>query len=169
VAQPAELEPRRSIRITVPFLIAIVAVAARYSGVVARNQQTQELSQLNPRSLSDSQRAELKKRLPKDTPPIRIIYRLMDGEGKDFSEHLASAIKDAGGSVEAIVGNSLNDLRGKVVVGATSTDQRILDAVDNLCATFNQINISCGGDLAPRSISGVTPPGELVIIVGRKE
>jgi hypothetical protein len=92
----------------------------------------------------------------------RVCFTRLEGD------HLASAIKDAGGSVEAIVGNSLNDLRGKVVVGATSRDQRFLDAVDNLCATFNQINISCGGDLAPGSIGGATPSGELVIIVGRK-
>jgi hypothetical protein len=159
-------DPRKRFRIAVPIFIGTASALALYVGVLARDKQSQELAKLKPRSVSESQRAELKKRFPKDTPPIRIVYRLMDGEGKDYSDQLASAIRDAGGTVPSIAGNSLNDLPGKVMV-ATVLD--LTPKADRLCDALTASGVPCGGgDLAPGSVGGPPGKGEILLIVGRK-
>ncbi|WP_316228656.1 hypothetical protein [Bradyrhizobium sp. SZCCHNR1045] len=162
-------EPPRYIRIAIPVLIAACSAIALYAGVLARGQQEKELAKLRPRSLSESQRAELKTRLPKSTPPIRIVYRMMDGEGKDYSDQLASAIKEAGGSVLSVAGNSLNDLHGKVTVAVNSGDQVAMNAADQLCNLLTAIQIVCGADIASGSLGGPPGQGEILLIIGRKD
>jgi hypothetical protein len=135
----------------------------------ARGRQAQELAKLTPRSLSDQQRAELKKRFSKDTPPIRIVYRLMDGEGKDFSEEIASALRDAGGTVRSIAGGSLADLHGKVTVAVNADEKKTQQAADQLCDTLEAIHIPCGGDIPAGSLGGSPSSGEILLVVGRKD
>jgi hypothetical protein len=149
------IEPSKLPRVMIPILIAAFASFALPTGVVARNQRARALAQLQARSLSEEQRTELKRRLPKDIPPIRIVYRLLDGGGKDFSEQLGAAIKDAGGTVLSIAGNSLNDLRGKVRVAVNAGETNTQDAANRLCDTLSAIKIPCGGDLTPGSFVGL--------------
>lgn len=161
-------EPARSVRVTVPIVIAIISTAAFSSGRVASSQQSRQLEKLKPRYVSGQQRAELKQRFPKRMPPIRIKYRLMDGEGKDYSEMLAAAIRGAGGTVLSVAGGSLADLRDKVTVVVNSGDANTLMAADQLCNVLTAIAIACGGDIAPGQLDGSPSQGEILLVVGRK-
>jgi hypothetical protein len=163
------IEPQKLFRIGVPIFVAGASIAALYSGILARSQQSQELAKLRPRSLSDSQRADFKKRFSKETPTIRIIYRLMDGEGKDYSDQIASAIRGAGGTVASVVGNSLSDLQGKVTVAVLGGDPKTMNSATKICDDLIAIGIPCGGEIAPGSFSGSPGPGEVFLIVGRRD
>jgi hypothetical protein len=127
--------------------------------------QNAEIDRLKPWRVSEEGIKTLQAAL-KSISPAKLVfaYRLMDGEGKDFSEQLAGIFRAAGWLIGGIGGSSLNNFPGVTV----AAHRNLVPTADHLCDLLTQAGIHCGADLAPNSIGGPIEPDTILIIVGRK-
>ena len=95
--------------ITLSVLTAFASAGALYYRNIATAQKDAQIERLKPRTISEEQKTALGKRLGGSTGTVAFIYRLMDGEGKDFAHQMADAFSAAGWQVASNAGNSLND------------------------------------------------------------
>jgi hypothetical protein len=135
------------------------------------SRQSDEIEAIKPWHLSDDQQKRVKEELHSLVPKkIAFIYRLMDGDGKDFAEQLATIFKASGWEVGGIGGNSLNDLPNKVTVAINSRSGiELMTIADRLCDSLNRVGIPCGGELKPDTIGGPLEIGIVYIVIGRKQ
>ena len=167
--------------ISLPILGAIMGGICGWGAFTANNRignlQTAALRQaertidtLKPWHLYKDQREKLTEAL-RSFPVGKIVFahRLMDGEGKDFAEQLATIFDALGWSIVGIGGSSLNDLPDKITVAINAqSDVELLKTADRLCDAFTRAGIPCGGDLKPNSLGGPLEAGIIYVVIGRK-
>jgi hypothetical protein len=141
-------------------------LAAAESDALAAKKDA-EIAQLKPRRLSNAQKQILISRASLEKGTVAFMHRLMDGEGKDFSQQMADAFKAAGWVVRSIAGNSLNDFPGYVVVS-------VADGIPNetarlACDALNAAGIECRQEpIRQGTTGGPLEPNIIYVVVGRK-
>ena len=122
-------------------LAAISTGLALHYRTLAGRQQSAEIASLKPRMLSESQILKLKASLSGRQGTVGFIYRLMDGEGKDYAESLSAAFKEAGWNVASLAGNSLNDFTGYIVPAVS--EEKLLPDLSFVRDALNAAGIDC--------------------------
>lgn len=127
-----------------------------------------ELRAVQPRSLSNQQRADLISKLAEaDKGLVGVCSRLMDGESADFAEQLRSTFAEARWPLAPSIKTSLNDLAGYVTMFVTGDNLQA--RVQYICQVLNNIGVECRLDaIDENSIGGKREADAIYIVVGRK-
>lgn len=147
---------------------ALSTAFALHFRTVSAEQKDAEIRKLQPRTLTDSQKATLQSRLSERIGTVAFIFRLMDGEGNDYAHELATVFRSSGWEVSSVAGNSLNDFPG-YIVGAVS-EEALLPLLAFVQQALIDSGIDCRyEDLKPGTLGGGLTQGVIWLIVGRRK
>jgi len=148
-------------------LAAVSGALALHYRTTAGKQQAAEINRLKPRSLRDDQLNKLLVQLSQRQGTVGFIYRLMDGEGKDYSEALGKVFVKAGWRVASSAGNSLNDFPGYIVPAVS--DEKLLPDLDFVRKALLAADIDCRLEpIQPNTLGGPLTADRVWLVVGRK-
>jgi hypothetical protein len=127
-----------------------------------------ELHAVQPRSLSDQQRANLISTLAGGHKgSVGFCSRLMDSESADFADQLSSTFAEAGWPLAPTINTSLNDVAGYVSMFVTGDNME--PRVQFIRQALNSVGVECRPEaIAENSIGGKREPSTVYIVVGRK-
>jgi len=152
-------------------VFSVLALVATGGSIIARDkvaaQKNEEIRKLQPRTITDKQRAALIEKLKSHPSKVGLVTPLMDGEARDYAEALGTVFKEAGWEVTPVNGQSLNTFSGYVILGAS--DGRMGAALDQIAAALRSIGIDVRAEpVREGSLGGQFLPDTGYIIIGRK-
>jgi hypothetical protein len=152
-------------------VFSVLALASTGGSIVARDkvaaQKNDEIRKLQPRKISDEQRAMLIEKLRSHPSRVGMVTPLMDGEARDYAESLGRIFEEAGWDVAPVNAQSLNTFSGYVILGAS--DGRMGATLDHVAAALRSIGVDVRAEpVREGSLGGQFLPDTGYIIIGRK-
>lgn len=146
---------------------AIASGGALVTGKYLDQQKNAKIVELQPRTLTDTQKKKLLEIVAKQPGRIGFVSRLMDGESSDFADLLTSVFTEAGWTIAPTIRTSLNDFPGFLSIFVTG--ENLNPSADFICKSFQETDIVCHSEnIQDSSIGGVREPNTVYVVVGRK-
>jgi hypothetical protein len=151
---------------------SVLALASTGAGIIARDRvaaaKSAELQKLQPRKITEQQRATLIENLKANPSKVGMVTPLMDGEALDYAEALIEVFKAAGWDVVPTNSQSLNSFAGYVILGSADTG-RMGTTLDRVAVALRAIGIDVRAEpIRSGSLGGQFLPDTGYIIIGRK-
>ena len=148
-------------------LAAFASGGAIITGKILDKRKEIQIAELQPRTLTDTQRSELLNIIAEQSGKIGFYSRLMDGESSDFADSLASVFAEAGWTVAPTIHTSLNDFPGFLSIFVTG--ENLGPTASFICESLQRIGMDCHPEnIKDSSLGGVRELDTVYVVVGRK-